>query len=958
MFSPGEVTPGWRSRTGGVRAQGLVLHRPMPAHSGSGGRAPGLTGRRSERAVLDRFVDGVRAGEGQALVVRGEPGVGKTLLLEYLAGRASGCRLARAAGVQSEMELAYAGLHQLCTPLLGRTQALAVPQQEALRVALGMAAGPSPERFLVGLAVLGLLSETAEDRPLICVVDDVQWLDRASVHALGFVARRLAADPVGVVFGARVPGADLAGLPELVVEGLAGEDARVLLESVLAGPVDAQVREQIIADTHGNPLALLELPRTLTAAQLAGGFGLLGAGPLDSRIEASFGRQLDALPASTRRLVQLAAADPSGDAALVWRAAGRLGIFHEAARPAVEAGLAEFGDRVRFRHPLVRSAAYRSASLPERQEVHTVLAQVTDPVSDPDRRAWHRAQAAPAPDEDVAAELERSADRAQARGGLAAAAAFLERAAMLTPEPGRRAQRLVAAARTKRDAGALDDALALVGMVEAGSMDALQHAEVERLGGQIASDQRRDVDAARLLLRAARHFEVVDVGLARETYLEALWEAVMWTGHLGGSRPEAIHAARAAPPCPGPPQPVDVLLDAMAQRFTAGYAAAAPDLNRALKLFLALDVDSAEARRWLWLTGGRAGAIIAMELWDFESWQTLATRQVQVARDSGALVQLRFAINFLVDMHILQGELSAAAGLIDEDRLIAEMTGPPPIANSAMMFRAWRGQDEETSELIRATAQEATARGLGMLVNHTDIVRSTLHNGLGQHEAARDAAWRAFGHDHFGFGSLVVPELAEAAARTGDPALVRAALEWMTERTRVTPTQWALGTEALIRALLSESDDAERHYQESIRCLGRTPVRAQLARSRLLYGEWLRRENRLMDARAQLRIAHRMLAAMGAEAFAERARRELLAAGDTARKRSAETVSELTAQEAHIARLAADGCTNTEIGTRLFLSARTVEWHLRKVYAKLRVGSRRELRSAAVSLGLTDEGAC
>ncbi len=624
-------------------------------------------------------------------------------------------------------------------------------------------------------------------------------------------------------------------------------------------------------------------------------------------------------------------------AALVWRAAGRLGIGLEAAGAAARAGLAEFGPRVRFRHPLVRSAAYRSASMPARQEIHAALAQATDPAVDPDQRAWHRAQAAPGPDEDVAAELERSAGRAQARGGLAAAAAFLEHAALLTPEPRRRAQRLVAAARTKRDAGALDEALGLLVMVEAGSLDALADAEVERLRGQIASDQRRDIDAARLLLRAARRFEPVDVGLARETHLEALWEAVMWIGDLGpgGSRREATQAARAAPPSPGPPRPVDVLLDAMAQRFTAGYAAAASGLSRALELFLALDSGSGETRRWLWITGGRAGAIIAMELWDFESWQTLAVRQVQVARDTGALVQLRFAINFLAEMHILRGELGAAARLIEEDRPIAEVTGPPSVAHAAMMLWAWRGQEREAAELIQATAQEAADRGLGMMVNFTDIMSAMLRNGLGQHEAARDAAWRAFEHDHFGFGSLVVPELAEAAARTGDTAMVRAALEWMTERTHVTPTEWALGIEAMIRALFGEGEDAERYYRESIQRLGRTPVRAQLARSRLLYGEWLRRENRHPDARAELRAAYDMLSAMGADAFAERARRELLALGETARRPTAETVSALTPQEAHIARLAADGSTNSEIGAQLFLSARTVEWHLRKVYVKL-----------------------
>src|SRR5580698_1897080 len=440
------------------------------------GGASGLTDRRGERGVLDQLVETVLSGESRVLLVRGEPGVGKSALLDYLAGRAAGCRVVRAVGVESEMELAFAGLHQLLTPVLDRAERLPAPQREALRTAFGLSAGPAPERFLVGLAVLGLLSEAAEGRPLICVVDDEQWLDRASVQALGFVARRLAADPVGLAFAARVPGPELAGLPELLVRGLGQEDARALLDSALAGPVDERVRDLIVAETRGNPLALLELPRGLSPAELAGGFGLPGAVSLPGRIEDSFRRQLEVLPEEARRLLQVAAADPSGDPLLVWRAAGRLGISVQAS--AAGAALAEFGARVRFRHPLARSATYRSAPVQRMQEVHAALAEATDETVDPDRRAWHRAQAAPGPDEDVAAELERSAGRAQRRGGLAAATAFLERAALLTPDPARRAQRLLAAAQGKRDAGELNAALGLLVAAEAGPLDALQTARV------------------------------------------------------------------------------------------------------------------------------------------------------------------------------------------------------------------------------------------------------------------------------------------------------------------------------------------------------------------------------------------------------------------------------------------------------------------------------------------------
>jgi DNA-binding CsgD family transcriptional regulator len=904
------------------------------------GRAAGLTGRRSERDVLDRLIDAVRAGEGRALVVTGEPGMGKTALLDYLAGHAAGFRVARVMGVQSEMELAFAGVHQLCAPMLDHLDQLPVPQRDALRTAFGLSAGPAPERFLVGLAVLSLLAEVAGEQPLVCVVDDQQWLDRASAQALAFVGRRLEAESVGLVFATRKPGEELAGLPTLLVEGLPEGEARTLLDSVLTGPLDARVRDRIVAETRGNPLALLELPRALTPAKLAGGFGLPGPVPLFGIIEESFRQRVDALPDQTRRLLQLAAADPAGDPGLVWRAAELLGI--PAAASAAGAELVEFGAWVRFRHPLVRSAAYQSASPQDRQDVHRALAEVTDPQTDPDRRAWHRAQAAPGPDEQVAAELERSADRAQARGGLAAAAAFLERAAVLTPDPGRRAQRLLAAARAKRDAGAPDAALGLLVAVEAGPPDALRTADVEHLRGQIAFDQRRISEAARLLLSAARHLEPLNADSARETYLEALGAAI-WTADLGraGGLREAAEAARAAPSGPTPPRVVDVLLDAFALRLTEGYAAAAPALTRALELFLALDAGTDEAGRWLWLTGGRAGAITALELWDADSWQLLVARQVQFARETGALVHLQLALNLLAWTHLVVGELATAAQLFEEDRLIAEATGNPPVAYNEMMLAAWRGQEAPASQLIEATLQEATASGLG--VTAATYASSVLGNGLGRHDAARDAAWRAFQRDPVGYAPFLVPELAEAAYRTGDLALVRAALDWLSERTAVTPTDWALGIEARIRAFLSDGEAAERMYRESIDRLGRTRVRAELARSHLLYGEWLRRERRLGDAREQLRTAYGMLDAMGIGAFAERARRELAATGETARKRTPETSSRLSAQETQIARLARDGLSNPEIGARLFISARTVQYHLGKVFAKLGINSRSQL---------------
>jgi DNA-binding CsgD family transcriptional regulator len=907
-------------------------------------RATALTGRRSERDVLDRLIETVGAGESSALVMRGEAGVGKTALLEYLVEQAPGFRVVRAAGVQSEMELAFAGLHQLLASMLDRLEGLAVPQSDALRTVFGLSSGHAPDRFFVGLAVLSLLSDVAEEQPLLCVVDDEQWLDRASADVLAFVARRLDRESVGLIFAARAASDQLAGLPELVVGGLSDADAGALLDSILTAPLDPRVREQIVSETRGIPLAILELLRDLTPAEVAGGFGLASGVPVSGSIEETFRRRTDALPSDSRRLVQLAAADSVGDPLLVWRAAERLGISTDAATAPAQAGLLEFGARVRFRHPLVRSAAYRSASLQERQEAHRALAEATDAEIDPDRHAWHRAHAAAGPDEDVAEELDRSAARAQARGGLAAAAAFLERSAQLTLEPARRAERLLAAARAKRDAGAFEAALELLVTLETAQLGSYSTAEAEHLRGQIALEQQRAGDAARLLLSAARRLTPLDVPLAREAHLEALL-AALWAGDLDrpGGVLAAAEAARAAPASPEPPRAVDVVLDALAIRLTEGYEAGAPMLARALELLLAQDMGSDEVGRSLWLAASRSTQAIATELWDADAVHTLAARQLEVAREAGALVQLRLALNFLGGSLVHSGELAMAELLFDEDRLVAEASGNQPVLYNDVLVAVWRGQEAKATELLEAIQREASARGMGRFVSNLTYLDSVLSNALGRYEAAREAAWQAFERDDLGFGSLIVPELAEAASRTGDAALLKTALEWLTERAHVTPTEWARGMEARVRALASDGGAAEALYREALERLGRTRLHIELARTHLLYGEWLRREQRRVDAREQLHTADDMLSMMGVEAFADRARRELLATGETVRKRRVETRGDLTAQEAQIARLARDGLTNPEIGAQLFISPRTVQYHLRKVFLKLGVSSRAEL---------------
>ncbi|HEY2127633.1 MAG TPA: AAA family ATPase [Streptosporangiaceae bacterium] len=899
----------------------------------------GLTDRRAERGVLDGLAEAVRAGESRVLVVHGEPGVGKTALLEYLAARAAGCRVLRVSGVESEMELAFAGLHQLCAPLLDRLGVLPGPQREALRTAFGMNAGPAPDRFLVGLAVLGLLAGAAVERPVVCLVDDAQWLDRASAQVLAFVARRLGAESVGLVFSARAADGELATLPELEVKGLPERDARMLLDAALTGPVDARVREQIVAETRGNPLALLELPRVATPAHLAGGFGLPGA--LPGRIEDSFRRRVDALPAQARRLLLLAAADPTGDPVLVWRAAGRLGIGTQAAGPAAEAGLAEFGARVRFRHPLVRSAVYGSVPARDRQEVHRALADATDPQADPDRRAWHRAQAAAGPDEEVAAELEESAGRAQARGGLAAAAAFLERAALLTPDPVRRAGRTLAAAQASLRAGAFGKALELLATAEAGPLDELQGARADWLRGQIAFASGPGSDAPPLLLKAAKRLEPLDPGLARETYLDA-WQAAVFAGHLagGGDLAEVSRTAWALPPPERPPRAADLLLDGLSLLVTDGPAAAASVLRQAINTLADPDVPVAERLRWSWMAQAAS-----LPLWDGEGW-CLIVPALQFARDVGALDQLPILLNIRAVAAALKGDLAAAASLIAEADAVREATGARLVAYGAMVLAAFRGSQAEAVPLIEGTLEQAAAAGQGAAVTWAHWVAAILYNGLGRYQEALASARQAAGYKLVHLSMWALPELVEAAARTGDTGLAADALDQLSEWTQAGRTDWGLGVETRSRALLSDGEAADRLYREAIDRLGQTGMCPDLARTHLLYGEWLRRQRRRSDARAQLRTARQMLDAIGMEAFAERARRELLAAGGTARRRSVTARVELTAQEAQVARLAADGLSNSEIGARLFLSPRTVQYHLGKVFTKLDITSRNQLSRA------------
>jgi DNA-binding CsgD family transcriptional regulator len=902
--------------------------------------ASGFLGRTSEREALERLMANVRGGQSAVLVVRGEAGIGKTALLRYAARQASGFRVVKVMGAEAEMELPFAGIHQLCAPLLDRLDSLPPPQQDALNVALGLASGDVPERFLVGLAVLGLLSAAAEERPLLCLVEDAQWLDAASGMVLGFVARRLLAESVAMVVAVRDPntGHDFDGLPKLVLHGLAEEEAMTLLMRAVPGRLDARVRDRILAETRGNPLALLDLPRSMSAAELAGGFGLLSATDLPRHLEDHYLRRAGELPEDTQRLLLLAAAEPMGDATLVWRATRELGIERSSLAPAEDAELVEVGARVRFRHPLVRSAVYRAAALPERRAAHRALAEATDPETDPDRRAWHRAHAADGVDEAVAAELERSAGRAQARGGVTAAAAFLAQATELTPEPRERGRRALAAAQAKFDAAASDSALELLATAELAPFDELQRARLERLRAEIAFARTRGSNAPALLLEAAWRLEPLDAAMARETHLEAL-AAAMFAGRLGanpGVR-EAAGAAQHAPAAPQPPRAIDLLLDGLATRFTEGYSAGLPPLRKALDAFRRVE-DLAHDMRWLWLA-----CRLAQDLWDDELWYELATRGVRVARETGALNMLPIAATYRASLHVHAGAFGAAASLIEEADAITEATDMAPLKYASLMLAGWRGNEADGLELIEAARVEAMARGEGMGLGVVEWASALLYNGRGRYAEALAAAERGCEHDDVGLSAWALVELIEAGVRSGATGGVPAAIDRLSGRTQASGTDWALGIEACSRALVTDGQDAEPLYGEAVERLARTRGVVHLARARLLYGEWLRRENRRVDAREQLRAADKTFSGIGAEGFADRARRELLATGETARTREDDGRDVLTPQEAHIARLARDGLSNPEIGAQLFISPRTVQYHLHKVFSKLDISSRNQL---------------
>ncbi|MDF1603227.1 LuxR family transcriptional regulator [Nocardioides sp. YIM 152315] len=903
--------------------------------------------RRGECDLLDRLLDDVGSGESRALVLRGEAGIGKTVLLEYAFERAAEWRSVRASGVESERELAFAGLHQVCAPALDSLGALPAPQQQALRTAFGLAPGTPPDRFVVGLAVLGLLGERARDRPLLCLIDDAQWLDRASAQVLGFVARRLRAESVAMIFAVREPTAggevtELSGLPDVWVGGLSDEHARMLLASAYPGPADRGVLDRVVAESRGNPLALLELPRGFTRAELEGWFGSFSQVVLPGRIEESFLRQIGTLSPVTRQVLLVAAAEPVGDPVLVWRAVDRLGVTVDVELASREAAgrFVDFGARVRFRHPLLRSAIYRAATAEERRRAHWALGQVTDPVADPDRRAWHRAQATEAPDEEVAAELDECARGAFARGAAAAAAAFLERAAELTPTAKRRGQRFLAAAHATYEGGMPAAAPRLIALAEASPLSALEEAQADVLYARSAFALGRGRDATESLFQAATRLQAIDARTARNTHLEAIRASWFLADHAPGLTLREMAEAAHRSPRPGPESTSDVLIHGLAIRYRDGYEAGAAVLKKAVAEFCVTAPTGEIGVLLEWFAGS-----IAVDLLDDESWDLISRRYEQRARDEER-ASLPIALTMQIVNLVMQGALAAAESLLEDFDAVRQATGIYDAPYAGLLWAVWRGRDKQATEMLDAMTNDAVERGEGVTLIAAEWLRATLLNSLGRYREAATAGLRATESEReMGFTTLyALVELVTAAAHTGQSGTAARALARLTTMTEASGTDWAHGVTARCRAMVADHDSAELDFHEALTRLGRTRIRAELARTHLHYGEWLRRRGRSKDARRELRTAHSMLTDMGMASFAALAARELRATGEKVREGPIAPSSTLTPQETQIVRLVREGLSNAEIADRLFISPRTVEWHLGKVFGKLGVTSRRQLR--------------
>lgn len=911
-----------------------------------------LRGRERELAVLASVLHRPARGQSGVLLITGEAGIGKSALVDAAVRAAPDeLRIERATAAESEMALPYAGLHQLTAGLADESSTLPTPQRAALDAAFGRSGDDeSPNPFLVGLAVLGLLVQASARQPLACVVDDAHWLDAQSAQVLAFVARRLAAERVALILAVRTADGEVEGLPELAMEGLAEADALALFAHALPGAVDERVRDQLLAESRGNPLALLELPRALTAAE----FGSAHTGrpaPLVERIEDSLLAQVRALPEPAQRLLVVAAAEPTGDPVLLRRAADALELGTEAFDAAVSAEALTVGARFELRHPLVRSAVYRAAPAEERRRVHAALADATDPEIDPDRRAWHRAQATVSPDETVAADLERSAGRARRRGGAGAAAAFLERAAALTPDRERATVRLVAAAQAMQDAGAPQDALRLLAAAPDDALPPREAALAAALRARARYALDRDATIAPALVAAAQRLAPLDAAAAREAYLDA-FSVARYAGRVAQAvEPDASpaisladvgHAVLEATRDETPERPLDLVLQGQARIAVRDYAGGVPLLRRA---FAAYDPRTARSADLPWIL---RACQEAFDIWDLDALRTLSAAQVELARAGGVLAALPNALNLRGVALLQDGDLDAAAVVADEIELIKQVTRQSFPANVHVVVAAWRGREAVAQPLIAELRAGALARREGLALSIADFAEAILFNGLGRHAEALAASRHQLPYaGELRVTMRAMTELVEAAVHVGEHAVAEQALAQLQSISEPLGGRWLGGELELATALVAGEDDAaEAHYLAAVEQLDASGLFLVAGRARLCFGEWLRRRRRRIDAREQLTEAERRFTARGAEAFAARAARELTSTGAKARPRIPGASDALTPQELNVARMARDGLTNREIATRLFVSDRTVEYHLRKVYGKLGITSRRALADA------------
>jgi DNA-binding CsgD family transcriptional regulator len=912
-----------------------------------------LIGRGAEKQVLGEMLDSVRGGTSRALVLRGEPGIGKSALLDHAVARAKDMQVVRTVAVESENRLGFAAAHQLLQPFLTALDRLPGPQRRALGVAFGLVSGPPADPFLVGLAALTLLSDAAENGPVLCVIDDAQWLDDESGDLLGFVARRLLADRVGLLFAVRET-ADLGlqGLPVLVVHGLPDQAAYVLLKASIDQPIDPAVAAHLVTQTGGNPLAVVEAGRELTPDQLSGAVPLTEPLAVGPRLEKSFLRRVRELPPDTQALLLLAAAGSPDQVDPLWRAAADLGIPESAATPAEAAGLMTFWPEVRFVHPLVRSAVYHAATAAERRRTHRALASASE--QDPVARAWHLAAATVRRDEKVAAAVESAADQTRSRGGYAATALLLERAAQLTPDPERRAERELAAAQVHLLAGTVDRAEALLAAATSGLQDPRSGAEAVRLHGRIEATCGRPADALATLVDAARRLRPFDPLAARDALLSALESSV-----FAGWAPSApllraiAEIARDLPPADNPQDSAPtLLLQGYTARLTAGYAAGVPAMRSAIAALLRGEANPDFARRHFELT-----AISAADLLDETAVERLTRIWIDGARRSGALARLAVGLAFRSAFaDAPAGMLSAARTANAEAGELGQVTHNagvvPPTGAHRVITLALAGNEPITRETAAAVAREAPSRAAAGEAAFAAYALGVLEISLGNYEAAVGCLEPGYLDGTPLVGTQALPDLVEASVRAGRSELAEGALEQLAERASASPTALAQGLLARSQAVLDITDETQERYEEAIRLLGGTRAVPHLARTHLLYGEWLRRQRLRREARDQLRAALDMFEATGLDAFAERSRVELRATGERVRKKVVGDPEELTPREAQIATLVSEGEGNRQIAAQLFVSPSTVEYHLGKVFRKLGVTSRTQLAHLVSSQGI------